>query len=624
MFLFVLLLGLLLAGCGNASAAPDTVNIVRALMAVAALAAARSKAGSAAQHYLERRVQYLTARNNGWASESGYPSLISRLGSEMAQLAAFVDERVTTLTGTDPVSPPHRDLQDAAKHLTTEGPSAISTRFADNVKERKERIAQIVWRAGAIESQLWSGGDSTLAPGLQKPGLTEILDRRLHAVEMLILHDQGALGKWSVSSATSGWKDQQRTSIFQYPTVEVEDDADFKGALTSVALTVAGLAPDWVENQGEIDYKLQARVRPETFAEWNWDQANYVLSLAPGVAGATALEHMIPLAAKADPAFEDFLDRNLVYCDIMLAALHLQGLRFSRLRRKGSDNDFNAAAAAGVTLRPLIPGSGPPAVNILMTNAAQWFDAVDIPHEELQVGDHLIFWNNQFVRFMLGSAFGLENSYVTRIGADGRDVMLAGHGMAEKGEKNFAETMADEMKRTFNKIRKFINDKAAAGPLPPVLGLRTPRNIRFQVVNWAPFGETFGATDSTVVLQADGAWWIRLKLSQLHDSTRPAPSMAEGLAMIPKSVRVDTSRMTPPTLPAGDFQPDYQEAIYLPLSVPAGVQKGWDTYHNHPRPGEAVGLVDLIPDGTMVPGFFLKGQTQNSKIPVLRPKVQLT
>ena len=41
-----------------------------------------------------------------------------------------------------------------------------------------------------------------------------------------------------------------------------------------------------------------------------------------------------------------------------------------------------------------------------------------------------------------------------------------------------------------------------------------------------------------------------------------------------------------------------------------------------PKPGEAVTLVDLIPDGSFVPGFFLKGQGQQSKVPVLRPKVQ--
>lgn len=627
----LLLLLMLLTGCGKGSAPPDTVAIVRALMAAAALSAARSKAASAAKHYLDRRVLYLVTKNSSWGTETGYTSLTTRLAAEMKQVGDFVDERTTTLTGTDPVTPGHRNLEDAAKHLTTDGPSAISAQLQTNVSQRKDRIAQITWRACAIEAELWSGGDSTLAPTLQPNPLKEILDRRLHAVEMLILHDEGDLGKWSVASATSGWKDQQRMSMFQYPWVRyLGDDADFSGALSAAGLTLAGLAPDWIDDKhGQIDYKVQVRVRPESGADWSWDQANYVLSLVSGVQGADAIGHMIPIDAKVDPAFEDFLERNWMFCDIMLAALHLQGFRFSRLRKTGSDSDFNTACAGGVTLRPLIPTTGPPAVTELMANGAPWFDAVAIPHDELQVGDHLIFWNNQFVRFILpppASAFGLENSFVTRIGSDGYQVMLAGHGMPETNEKNFAEQMAQEMKRSFDDVRSKLNAAGAGGPPPPVLVAHTRRGVQFQVVNWAPFGEVFGPADSTVVLKVEGAWWIRLKREQLRDkSTDPVPSMTEALAIIPRSVRVDTSiHMDTPPLPAGDHDPDFQESIYLPLSVPAGVSGGWDKYFTKPKGlGDPVDLVDIIADGSLIPGFFLKGQTQASLVPVLRPKVQV-
>jgi len=625
MLSLALLFLLLLTGCGKGSAPPDAVAIVRALMAAAALSTARSKAGRAARHYLDRRVLYLTSKNGSWATETGYTSLTTRLAAEMQQVGDFVDERTTTLTGTDPVSPAHRDLEDAAKHLTTDGPSAISTQLQKNRDQRKERIGQIAWRACAIEAKVWSGGDSTLAPTLQKPPVIEILDRRLHAVEMLILHDEGDLGKWSVASATSGWKDQQRTSMFQYPWVRHPDSADFEGALGAAGLTIAGLAPDWKDNPGEIDFKLQVRLRPAAAGDWSWDDSDYVLTLT--AQGSTAMDHIIPLDAKVDPAFEDFFERNWMFCDIMLAALHMQGFRFSRLRKTGSDSDFNTAMAGGVTLRPVITDFGPPSVTTLMANGAPWFDAVAIPHDELQVGDHLIFWNNQFVRFILFSAFGLENSFVTRIGADGYQVMLAGHGMTETNEKNFAETMAKEMQRTYDGLRAFIDSKVAGGTPPPVLGVKVSGRPGYLLVNWAPFDETFGPADSTVKLKTEGAWWFRLLRQQLSDhpsDPTKTPSMAESLAMIPKSVRVDTSiGMTPPTLPSGSFTPDYQESIYLPLSLPAGVSGGWDKYFaSHKGSGDVVDVVDLIPDGSMIPGFFLKGQTQKSLVPVLRPKVQ--
>ena len=619
--LLAVALTLLLTGCAEGNTAANVAPILKVLVGSAALATLRSRAGSAAVHFMEQRVAYLIGKNSGWASESNYASLTARLASEMGQIADLVDDRTTALSGADTTVPQHRDLQDAAKHLTTSGAAAVTAKFQQYVADRKQRIAQIAWRAGAVQHKLWGADDSTLQPQLQKTSLVEMLDRRLHSVEMLILHDEGELGTWSVANATAGWKDQQRTSMFQYPWVRFGDNAGFQQALTNAGLTVAGLAPAWTVGSDEIDFDLRVRLRPEAALDWTWDDAKYVLTLSAASA-STAFDHLIPPSPKTDPAFEDFFERNWVFCDIMLAALHLQALRFSRLRRTTKDDDFNTAAGAGVTLRPLIPGAGPPAANVLMARGADWFDGVAIPHEELQVGDHLIFWNNQFVRFILGSAFGLENSFVTRVTANGKGVMLAGHGMPETEERKFAEEMAEEMKRSYATLAGKISQQAQ--PAPPVLGFHANNGRRFQVVNWAPFGELFGAqAGASVNLPVDGAWWIRLKLETLRDAGGPVPSMQDALAMIPKSVRVDLPRMTPPTLPAGDFQPNYQEAIYLPLSVPAGVNGGWTTYLAHPKGlGDPVDLVDLIPDGDMVPGFFLKGQGQDSKIPVLRPKVQ--
>jgi hypothetical protein len=78
----------------------------------------------------------------------------------------------------------------------------------------------------------------------------------------------------------------------------------------------------------------------------------------------------------------------------------------------------------------------------------------------------------------------------------------------------------------------------------------------------------------------------------------------------------------PVTLFDQDF-PEHEEAIYLPLSVPAGVSGGWAAYFKkHAPEGEFVGLVDLKPDGTFVPGYYRKGSAQKNLIPVLRPKLQ--
>jgi hypothetical protein len=52
------------------------------------------------------------------------------------------------------------------------------------------------------------------------------------------------------------------------------------------------------------------------------------------------------------------------------------------------------------------------------------------------------------------------------------------------------------------------------------------------------------------------------------------------------------------------------------------VRGGWPEYFKNPKPEQGVDIDDLIPDGSMVPGFYLRGQGgQGSKIPAFRPKV---
>jgi hypothetical protein len=624
----VLAIVLVLPGCcGGGTVAPEIVTkIVAALTAAAAMAPRKTKAGQSFTHYVERRVMYLGGKNSGWQTEANYTSLTARIGAEMDQVADFVDERVKTLGGTDPVSPAHRDLDDAAKRLATDGPSDISSRATDYKSTRAARIGQIAWRACAVQPELWDGGDSTLAPALKKAPLTELLDRRLHAVEFLMLHDEGAYGKWTLAGAGAGWNDKQRTSMFQYPWVTETDD--FKSALGTAGLTIAGLAPNFREDtvDNRIYYKDQNRPRPPAAGDWTVTSKPYRVTLSGGGSVSAIMERLVPIAAKTDAAFEDFWQRNWVYCDIMLAALHVHSLRFGRARATGGTDAAFDGIAGGIVLRPLIPKTDKPDPSELMSNGSDWYEGAAISHEELQVGDHLVFWNNPFVRHILSSAFGLENSFVTGIEPDGRTVRLAGHGMPEKTETKFADDMASEIQAAYAGLRKRINASFTANPNVGFIGLNF-KAVRFMLTRWAPFGEVFTAADGAE-LRADGAWWIRLRRDQLHDSDESVPSMDDALKMVPKSVRYDSGKHTEaPSLPNNSGDPNldhdsgFQESIYLPLSVPAGVAGGWDTYLAQAKHDAPVELTDLIPDGSMVRGFYAKGSL-NSTIPVLRPKVK--
>jgi hypothetical protein len=621
-------------GCCGASVVPDPIGkAVAALSAAAAMAGRMAKAGKLFAHYAERRITYLTGKNPGWLTESNYASLTARIGAELDQVAAFVDERTTTLLGTDPKSPGHRDLADAAFQLTSFGPTTISTWLSKYKQGRRDRIAEIAYRACAVQPELWSGGDATLAPTLQPDPLTEVLDRRLGAVEMLLLHDDtllydehdNSLRVWKLAGRNSGWADGGRVTMFEYAWVDLDTD-NFRAAMASAAppLTVPGLAPEWSEDKFENRIKWSDRLnrpRPAAAADWTVfgtltdpPGSPYYMELVGGPASAV-FERLVPIAPKAPATSTDFYDRNWLYCDMTLAALHLHGLRLGRARRTGSDAAFDAIVTQA-RLLPLIPKAGAPVPEYLIPSGSTWFDGTGVLREELQVGDHVVYWNNPFVRYMLSSAFGLENSYVTHIDQDGHSVMLAGHGMRETTEGRFSEIMAGEMARNFEKLRAEISRRHGVGNDDPAF-LFTLNTFPIQILRWAPFGETFTPSlDSAMT--APGAWWVRMARTILRDANDPVPTMDQALGYAPKSVQYDSTKHTQKPASFTDDTPDFQAAVYVPLMKPA-VKGGWDAYFKNPQPGGNVQLDDLVPDGEMIPGFFAQGPA--TKIPVLRPKL---
>lgn len=620
--LIVLTLGL--GGCGGNAAPPDIAKIIAAV--AAAVSAARSaKAENSLGQYVERRGVYLLAKNPSWKTESNFASLNARIGAEIDQVAKFVDERVATLIdGSDAVSPPHLDLVDASQRLSTTGPTDFKRRLSEYKQARRERIREIAWRASAVLLDLWSGGDATLSPSLLLDPLREALDRRLHEVEYLMIHDEGSLGLWTLASATAGWVDLQRTALFEYPWVDLT--ADFTAALGTAGLSIAGLTTGATPQWRFVDYEnriywlaAQNRPRPPAAGDWATMADNYSLTLTAAPPASAAIERLVPIEPQSDAAFEDNWQRSWIYCDIMLAALHVHALRFARARRPGAGTSFDMAAAGGVTLRPLIPKTGAPDPRALMADGPNWFDGVGILHDELQVGDHLVYWNSPFVRYILSSAFGLENSLVTRVAPDGRGVMLAGHGMPETDEDSFSEEMAKQITYNFQTLRSVVNLQAGANPALTTIVYKLA-HLTFSIVKWAPFGEAFTPAPKAS-LTVNGAWWIRFKLADIRDKsaiTDPVPTLAQALAAVPKSVAYDPAHHTqPPPVPAAEVL----DSVYLPLCVPA--QRGqWAGYLASPKPGGSVELDDLIPDGTMVPGFFANGPA--STIPVLRPKLAMT
>ncbi len=157
--------------------------------------------------FLFRRAAALGTANPALRSGPGLDTLRQRIAKELDLVAAFL----TDLLGTSQArgsyfgGPPKPIDQGQSQRLdpgtfihsrtidplpTTEQESVNADPPDDRHKRtlleldlRKKHVTGIVWRAAAIETELWKGTDA--APELNKPSLTILLDRRLQTLERL-------------------------------------------------------------------------------------------------------------------------------------------------------------------------------------------------------------------------------------------------------------------------------------------------------------------------------------------------------------------------------------------------------------------------------------------------------
>jgi hypothetical protein len=632
--------------CGHShSPTGKEAEIFAALTAAAGLGNRKSRPTQALfELYVRKRIKYLRSKNPSWENESGFGSYKSRIGAELDRVDTYLTDRLGTLDAPGPMggakdpSPDlkHIDLEDVGQPQTITDAFTRTMNAKAFVLVRRERVRQIVWRAAALHPELWSSADSALTADLRLPAMNEIVDRRLRVVEQLSYHDDTrdfpvSAAKWTISGAGGPWKDTFRTVKFEYPWVF--ETGSFDTALAAAGLTVADLSPTFTRDPAyprQLDYRdSDIRMRPATAGDWTRRPPpnDYPILLKSGGRKASEVfDDFIPGGAPVDPAFEDFWQRNWIYCDHMIAALHLEALRFGRRRRTGSDDKFDTACAAGyVQLAPLIPEEGKPTATVLMAQADAFFEGVAIPPDELELGDHLVFWNNWFVRLIDLSAFGLENSLVMDwldpdLHADGLpattkyQVRLAGHGMEPTAEAAYLDAMAGALTESFQAAQDAV-DAAAPGEKVVIV---TSRPVQFEVVEWAPYGEATTPRKP---------WWIRLPLSLTADPVvNPGGyTIAQALNAFPKSVAVDLAhgQVAPPIGPP--HAPDYRESIYIPLFEPnhPDLTGGWAQYIAKKNAGESVPsplpLKRLRVDASLVPGFHHTGPA--STLPVYRPKV---
>jgi hypothetical protein len=416
--------------------------------------------------------------------------------------------------------------------------------------------------------------------------------------------------------------------MFEYPYFDIIPN--LRAAIDDAGLDITNLGngfsyhpdPDDPDG-GQLTWQTGGQLNPDAMPFFTSPDNGYSWSLAlpPVSTPADAFDALIPNKSPVDIKFEDFWHRNWLFCDPMIATLHLDALRFALARANGNDNQFNEAANQGILISYLIYGGNKPDPTRLMTAGAALYDGALVKPSELQIGDHIIFWNSYFIRGVLGDVYGLENSVVADTDTeDPRESRLAGHGVTMKTYSKFADSMIGLIKRQFKRVRQEIRKRYHHDNATGYFDLTYVRRT-FHIIRWDPYDGVDFQPANDDQLQAQGAWWIRIILAEMHDENGQVLTLPRGLQLFPQAVALRSTQTAPDTAP--DSGPNFKQSIFLPLSRPNGIKGGWkayfDAHDNNTNTDDVIDLDDIKVDSSWVLGFFYNGPA--SLIPVYRPKI---
>jgi len=243
-----------------------------------------------------------------------------------------------------------------------------------------------------------------------------------------------------------------------------------------------------------------------------------------------------------------------------------------------------------------------------------FFENHDIPEANLEVGDHLIFWNSFAYKSIDEGEWALENSIVVDVDSDPATgghhrshLKLQGHGTPQLIYSKYIDAVGGYFGRSLAKLQQRVRNFAASNPHAVEMSwLSDPH----RVVKWSPY-ESF---------PAPGAWWVCIPSTRFGSGAAGDNAAA---AAIHKSVAADAAPGTgynwPPRSPGN---------VYFPLFEP-NLAGGWSTYlkkRSTDPSFRARGhvLQDVKVDGASIPGLFHDGAAPpHNTIPVLRPRVHL-
>jgi hypothetical protein len=583
----------------------------------------------------------------------------------------------------------------------------------DYLTLRETSVRAIVWRAAAIHAGdtdaqghpqmtgLWNNDPTVTSNRLRKIPLIELLERRLRVVERM----EGQVNasprklKRSGTGNRGPWLDSSRVRIFEYPYFQSTHATDLITAGDPL-FTVEALSADADRGRTELvtfswhtpagsDRTIPTRLFPEPDFVPPGDGPHEVLNtswLTPlhgyaydrtFVAPSTENPGLPEFSAAMDTLMQPALDvwhRGWLYCDHVLSALEIDGLRFALLRRAGQTDPqgtFNSIAKTQqpdgslgfVVLGPSLgdsptnPNDDPSLWKVadarrLLKNgaAATWFENIFVPAADLQVGDHVIFWNHLLYVAMFSGAFRLENAVVTVIDSDPvhgsinpRELKLSGHGLPSSPLAGYAKRMLDDIDVGLTTLRATVTINNNNGVTAFV------NRHGFVVLRWVPYksGIIIGTGEP-------GPWFVWLPRKFPETNTDPPyasrwPTTDAMLAAVNHTLLNDPQQPAdpdynplPPSVKIAG-QPDFPltDGVLFPLFLPYTLDDSraieWSEYfqrrHGHPEFSVLLTPLDQptakappVPSGRLVegdiPGLYVAG-SETLPIQVLRPKVRL-
>ena len=674
--------------------------------------------------------------NEGWSVDS--PQMIQRLRQERDAATAFLTEELGS--GPDSLAnrtPAHLDLADVCKTHTNSKAAAVKPRVTKAIEDRKDRVSKIAIRALAAHDELWNISADRTTVAVEKEATREIIDRRLRMVERMLFNVNGGSDEtltWTVTTPRS-WTDTFRTRIFEYPYIPAN------GGGTALLATAAASTVVLPLHKGsrEANYQQTAQEQwdwlkvmfidennKEALRELLWDEPppfpessspddpppisasgraivnarlptkrlRWAFKVSPADSNALRFFPQ-PVQAPAgqalklseaidslmyDPASPkaDYWDRAWMYCDHVIAALHIEALLFARRRRSGKGPaDAEIDGLAGFT---------PPApATLLHPGAYVWFgsipeEALSTPsghhgglldgrpdniyfktllkqpdsfrsEHDLELGDQVIFYNSGIYELLTSGALGLENATITDVGTnettgkiDSAKLRFAGHGLVGDFSgytKEFYDTINTELGQARAAIAKALQLVPSKDLVPLATG--------HHVIRWAPYPL------SPAAVAAIGPWWLVCPLkTPAKTSFKPvAQDISRAVRFMPGTFgfpdpQGGAQTVVTATRPASGGVPTIQtiqtgpqftlfdpaplgltqdQLVLFPIAEPKvkpvaadGTTPAWGRYFARRAQGQVTTtLTPLKADASHIPGLFDEDGKVVSTSPKVRP-----